>query len=96
MQNTDKVPKAPKKNPTVKELIDEDEKPYRAKIMICAMIDDMPHELGTAHLRSAKPFTKEKIEQFIESDQFIKTTKESATGIYDGAEIKCIYVICNN
>lgn len=96
MQNTDKVPKAPKKNPTVKELIDEDEKPYRAKILICAVIDEMPHELGTAHLRSAKPFTKEKIDQFIESDKFIQTTKESATGIYEGAEIKCIYVICNN
>lgn len=54
MQNTEKVPKKNKvgiqvdvkpKNPTVKELIDEDEKPYRAKILICAMIDDMPHEL---------------------------------------------------
>lgn len=95
MQNTDKVPKAPKKNPTVKELIDQDEKPYRAKVMICAMVDDMPHELGTAQLRSSKPFTKEALEKFIEGDQFVKVTRESVPAEYGDVEVRCIYIICN-
>lgn len=47
---------------------DEDAKPFGAKIIVCAMIDDMPHELAVAHLRSHTPFTKEAIETFIDQD----------------------------
>lgn len=72
---------------------EEDAKPYGAKIIICAIIDDMPHELATAQLRSHTPFTKEAIESFIDQDGFLATVKKGIED--DNLEVKTIYVICN-
>lgn len=74
----------------------EDTKPFGVKIMICVMHDDMPHEIATASLRSKVPFTKQGIEKFIETDDFIKTVKDGITEDDAGKEIKVIYIICNN
>lgn len=72
---------------------DEDAKPFGAKIIVCAMIDDMPHELAVAHLRSHTPFTKEAIETFIDQDWFVDTVKKGIED--DNLEVKTMYVICN-
>lgn len=72
---------------------EDDAKPYGAKIIVCAMIDDMPHELATAHLRSHTPFTKQAIESFIEQDGFVATIKKWVEE--DNLEVKTMYVICN-
>lgn len=72
---------------------EEDAKPYGAKIIVCAMIDGLPHELATAQLRSHTPFTKEAIESFIDQDGFIATVKKGVED--DNLEVKTMYVICN-
>ena len=74
-------------------LAEEDEKPYGVKIIVCAIIDEMPHELATAELRSHTPFTKEAIESFIDQDGFISTVKKDIED--DKLEVKTFYVICN-
>ena len=63
------------------------------KIIVCAIIDEMPHELATAELRSSTPFTKQAIEKFIETDDFIATIKKGVED--DKLEVKTFYVICN-
>ena len=80
------------------DLIKEDEKhsnemPYWAKIMICQMIDDMPHEVLTANLRSKNPFTKEAIDKFIASDEVVQKVQEAIKE--NKYEIKIFYMICN-
>lgn len=69
------------------------QKPYGVKIIVCAIIDEMPHELATAELRSSTPFTKQAIEKFIETDDFIATIKKGVED--DKLEVKTFYVICN-
>lgn len=77
----------------IAEVQKQNQKPYWVKIMVCVMIDDMPHELATAELRSEKPFTKSTIEMFIAKDEFIETIKK---GVEDEKqELKTFYVICN-
>lgn len=72
----------------------EIEKPFGVKIFICAIEDGMPHELATAHLRSKVPFTKEKIESFIASNDF--TTGLQKAIKEDGNEVSIFYMIAND
>lgn len=72
----------------------EDAKPYGVKIFICAIEDEMPHEIATAHLRSKVPFTKEKIESFIASNNF--TTGLQKAIKEDGQEVSIFYMITND
>lgn len=68
-------------------------KPFGVKIFVCEMIDEMPHELITANLRSAKPFTKEAIEKFIESDATIADIRKTLEE--EKMELKTFYIIAN-
>lgn len=77
----------------VAEVQKANQKSYWVKIIVCVMIDDMPHEVANAELRSEKPFTKSTIETFIEKDDFISTIKKGIED--DKKEIKTFYVICN-
>lgn len=54
-------------------------KPFGVKIFICSMIDEMPHELATASLRSKVPFTKEKIDAFIASNEMTTGLQKAIT-----------------
>lgn len=77
----------------VAEVQKANQKPFGVRIMVCVMIDDMPHEVANAELRSEKPFTKSQIETFIAKDEFIETIKK---GVEDEKqEFKTFYVICN-
>ena len=69
-------------------------KPFGVKIFICAIEEDMPHELATAHLRSKVPFTKEKIEGFIASDEFTTGLQQSIKD--EGKEVSIFYMIAND
>ena len=69
-------------------------KPFGVKIFICAMENDMPHELATAHLRSKAPFTKEKIEGFIASDEFTSGLQKAIKE--EGNEVSIFYMITND
>lgn len=67
---------------------------FWAKIIICEMINEMPHEIMTAHLKASKPFTKELIEEFIAKEKTIENIKKVAE--VENTEIKILYVIANN
>lgn len=67
-------------------------KPFGVKITIAHMVDDMPHEVAVVHLRSKTQFTKETIDNFIASDKFIQTAKESMAEEFVPV---VFYVLCN-
>jgi hypothetical protein len=69
-------------------------KPFGVKIFICAIENEMPHELATAHLRSKVPFTKEKIEGFIASDEFTSGLQKAIKE--EGKEVSIFYMITND
>ncbi len=69
------------------------QKPYGVKVMICAMIDELPHELATVSMRASVPFTKKVIDDFISSDGFIDELKKAITE--DENEVAIFYMICN-
>jgi|AntAceMinimDraft_5_1070358.scaffolds.fasta_scaffold360650_1 hypothetical protein len=73
-----------------------EQKPYGCKIMVCVVHDDLLHEVATASLRSKVPFTKQGIDSFIASSDFITTIKAGITGEDKQKEVKTIFVICNN
>lgn len=66
---------------------------FWAKIIICEMINDLPHEIMTAHLKANKPFTKELLDEFISRQSTIDNIKKVAEA--ENTEIKIFTIISN-
>ena len=67
---------------------------YWVKIIICEMINDMPHEIMTAHLKANKPFTKALLDEFISKQTTIDNIRKVAEA--ENTEIKIFTIIANN
>lgn len=73
------------------------DKPFGVKIIVYVEVGEEEkenHEIGIAELRGAKPFTKEIVENFINSDDFILIIKDGLKE--EGKEIKTFWIYCNN
>ena len=67
---------------------------FWVKIIVCEMINEMPHELLTAHLKANKPFKKELIDAFIKKEITIENIKKVAEA--ENVEIQIFTIICND
>ena len=78
----------------IQEVGKEETNKFWAKIIICEMINGLPHEIATAHLKANKPFTKELIDEFISKQSTIDNIKKVAEA--ENSEIQIFTIITND
>lgn len=68
---------------------------YKASVIICVMIDELPNEIATLELKSIKPFTKDHLDKFTQSESFTNTISDALQWDLKDMEIRVFVIIKN-